>query len=183
MKRFFFVFSIIMIVFLVLTAGCFAALAYGSIQTYNRAPVFFAGWGITEISFSGKRVVYPDGDIFLIRQVPAQDIDQADMILFYVTGMTGIISGYVTNADDGTIRVEAANHTEMQVPPADVVGRYEGRIPGLGKALGMLRSPFAIGVFALVLVASIILWRRLPAKKGNSDDLGPSDGEIASILY
>lgn len=184
MKRFFLVFSIIMIVFLALIAGCLAAVQYGSIQTYKPDPVFINGVGITWIPYHGSKLVYPEGDLFVVRQASGQQIGAGKVVLVAVNDghVSEIVSALVTGAQEDAFVVEAAGGDVLTVQPGDVLAVYETRVPNLAAALRSLGSPVSIAIYALVLAGSIALWRALPSKPDYAG-LSRSDGEISSNLY
>ena len=183
MKRFFFVFSILMFIFLVLMAGALAIAEYGAIDTYKPLPGFLQGWGVTLIPYHGSEVIYSNGDAFLIKQGSSQDVYVDKVVLFFVKDKKGIMSGYVSSGTEGLLSINGADGNRADVPISDIVGIYKNRIPYLGSILGTLRSPVAIGVLAAALIASILLWRLLPSAKPKFDGLSMSDSDIASILY
>lgn len=183
MKRFFLVFSIMMIIFLILMTGVLAVVKYCAIETYNLRAVFFQGWGITLIPFHGSQVVFPDGSVYLIKQIEPQEIKPGNVVLFFTADRAGIMSGFVSSISEGILTLNDAAGNTIDVPAADIVGRYENAIKGWAKDLDTLQSPISISVFSAVLISSIILWRVLPSRKPEFDGLSASDGEISSILY
>jgi len=181
MKRFFFVFSIILIVFLLIAAGTIAAVDYGSIKVTSINPVFVAGWGITLIPYS---TTYPASDAMLIRQASARDVKQGDVILY--TGGTNwlVKSGSVAVVGEQGLSVVRSDGASSDILPADVKGLYKGSLPHFSDILGLLKSMLAIGIFATLLILSIVLWFLLPGTvhKRIEGRLSASDGEIATNL-
>lgn len=184
MKRFFLVFSILMIVFLALMAGSLAAVHYWAIETYKPVPQFVLGWAITAIPYNGDQVVYPMGDLYFVRQTSAGQIDASDVVLTIKSDgrVQGIVSGLVTGKQGDAYLVEGVGGYSSLVQPGDVVGVYVNRIQGFIPLLEALSAPLPIAAFTLVLAASIVLWRALHGKRTHSG-LSPRDGEISSNLY
>ncbi len=180
-KRFFLVLSILMILFLVLMAGSIAAMQFGAIETRKPLPPFVFGHAITTIPYNGERVVYPNGDVFLIRQTKT-DAGVAEVILFNAGEGQGFLSGLVTGKQGDAYQVEIAGGRQGLVPMDQTVGVYVSRIRGFVATLQSISSPLSVLAFALALAASITVWKVIPGKPASSG-LSRTDGEISSVLY
>jgi hypothetical protein len=183
MKRFFFVFSVILVIFLLISAGAVAVDEFYSIKPTSNGANFLLKYGISSIPYTGGPVNFPDGDLFIIRRASEDELKPGDVVL-YSGGMNWLVkSGSITRVEDGSVFVTRSDGVLAEVPKQSVWGVYASRIPHLAEILAVMKSPLAIGVFAGVLVLSIVLWRVLPARESKTDYLSETDGEIASNLY
>jgi hypothetical protein len=187
MKRFFFVFSVILVIFLLVAAGAVAVDEFCSIKPTSSGawflPKFLGGWGITSIPYYGGPLDYPNGDVFIVKRASADDLKPNEVVL-YSGGMNWLVkSGCIKDVMNGGVAVTRSDNVPTEIPLENVWGVYVCRIPHLAEILGVMKSALAIGVFAGVLIVSIVLWRVLPARESNSDSLSESDGDIASNLY
>jgi hypothetical protein len=183
MKRFFFVFSVILIIFLLVAAGAVAVDEFCSIKPTSTGAQFLMGWGITSIPYYGGPLDYPNGDVFIVRRASAGEL-KPDEIVLYSGGMNWLVkSGCITDVSEGGVAVTRSDNVPAEIPAENVWGVYVCRLPRLAEILGVMKSVLAISVFAGVLVVSIVLWRALPSRERKSDSLSESDGDIASNLY
>lgn len=187
MKRFFHVFTIILIVFLFLAAGSIAAMTYCGINALSvqngKQPVFLGGWGVTLMPYTGSAVVYPDGDLFVIQRASADTVKPGDVVLYANGTKWYVRSGYIASKSENGFNITASDGITAEEPAAAILGRYYKRVPYMGKVLTELESLPAIIVFAVVLALSFVLWLALPSRKDTGGALSESDKDIASILY
>jgi hypothetical protein len=180
MKRFFKVFSVILMIFLVAAAGMVAAVEYCAIKD-GRTPQFLLGYGITLIPHDAYPTSFPLGDVMIIRQVPAQEIVPGETVLYTDAGSNTLRSGYIYAQINQDLQLLDSGSA---IAASDVIGVYDSRIPHLTGLLDTVKTPLALCVYGAVLLLSIILWIALPGKrKPASGKLSRSDGEIASNLY
>jgi hypothetical protein len=182
MRRFFCIFSIILILFLFLAAGSVVAVDYGSV-TASRSNTFIAGWGITAMPYYGKAITLAEGDVFIIKSASADDVKPYTVVLYSGAGGSAVQSGYVNVVTDSKLNIEFSGSVSSDVPLSGVVGIYKFAIPHMAEILDVVRKPLAVCIFAAVLLLSVILWRSLPKKGRASGKLSKSDEEIASNLY
>lgn len=184
MKRFFCVFSIIMIVFLLLAACAMAVERYVAVSPDSQSLPSVGGWGITTIPFHGNTIVFPNGDMHIIQYASAQDVAPGEVVLFAGGSDWFAKSGYVESKTDTGFNITTADGKTTDEPAGSIKGIYKYRIPRLVEFINRLKSPLAMGVFAAALLASILLWRLLPgggSRQGGA--LSESDEDIATILY
>lgn len=183
MKRFFFVFSVILVIFLLISAGAVAVDEFWSIKPTSNGANFLGGYCISSIPYYGGPLNYPNGDLFLIRRASAGELKPDDAVL-YSSGMNWLVkSGGITRVMEESVVVTRSDGVLAEVPKESVWGVYVVRAPSLAEILGVMKSGLAIGVFAAVHIFSIVLWRVLPARELTTDSLSKSDGDIASNLY
>ncbi len=180
-KRFFLVLSILMILFLVLMAGSIAAVQFGSIEAQKPLPPFIFGHAITTIPYNGEKLVYPNGDLFLIRQAQG-GVEAAKVVLFKAGEGQGIMSGLVVGMQGSAYQVEIAGGRHIAVSPEEIIGVYTGIIRGFVMTLQSISAPLSVLAFALALVVSISLWKVIPGKQADTG-LSRTDGEISSVIY
>ncbi len=180
-KRFFLVLTILIILFLVLMAGSLAAVQFGSIEAHKPLPPPVFGLSITAIPYNGQQVVFPNGDVFLIRRTQS-GVEARMVILFSAGEGQGVLSGLVTGVQDDAYQVEIAGGRQVLVLPEETVGVYVNRIPRFVVILQSMSAPLSVMAFALALVVSITLWKVIPGKR-EATGLSQSDGEISSVLY
>lgn len=187
MKRFFFVFTIIMVIFLVLAAGSIAVVDNAGINALSSqsktGPVFIGHLGVTLLPFTSASVTYPDGDLFLIKQISAADVKPGNIVLYANGSKWYVRSGLVVSKTDKGFNITSSDGLSADEPAASIIGLYSSRVPYMGRILKELESPLAVIIFAVVLLLSIVLWRVLPSGKSANGVLSNSDSDIASILY
>jgi hypothetical protein len=184
MKRFFRVFSIILILFLVLAAGAVVVVDYGAVRASGGNAWSMAGWGITVIPFDGNNRDLRSGDLFIIKKATAEDVIPGHIVLYAAGNGAPAQSGFVNEVTESKFSIEFSGGMTSDVPRSGEFGIYKFSIPHMVALLDVVKQPISICVFAAVLLASIILWRALPGKSRSSfTGLSESDGEIASNLY
>lgn len=183
MKRFFFALSVALVALMIITAGASAALHYGGIWTETKSPAFLGGWGITQIPFTGKTIIFPSGDLHIIKRARASEVAPGDVVLFAGGSSWFVKAGCVEAVTADTVRLTVSDGTAVDEPASSVFGVYSSRIPRLVWLLGRAQSPVVVGIFTAVLLICIILWRRLPGRGRQDGALSESDCDIASILY
>lgn len=180
MKRFFKVFSVILMIFLVVAAGSVAAVENCALQD-GRTPQFLLGYGITLIPHDGYPFSFPQGSVIVIRQAQSQDILAGQTVLYADKDSNTLRSGYATSQIDQDVLLLGA---DKAMAASDVIGEYVVFIPHYVSVLETMKTPLALGVYGAVLLLSIILWIALPGRKPVvSNGLSRSDGEISSNLY
>jgi hypothetical protein len=182
MKRFFFVFSVILIVLLFITAGAMAVMEYGSIKVTSVNPPFLAGWGVSSIPYYGSSRTYPAGDLFVIKQLSLQDVKSGMVILYSGEKNWTVKSGDVSSVAADTVGVVRSDGVSENIPAKNIIGAYQYTVPYLAGILGTLKSAPAIAAFAAVLLLCVILSTVLPSRRVGARRLSKSDGEISSIL-
>ncbi len=183
MKRFFFVFSVILMIFLLIAAGAVAVDEFCAIKATSSSARFLMGWGITTIPYIGEPLTYPDGDVIFVKRAVPGSLRPGDVVLYSGGANWLVKSGRIEAVRDGNVAITRTDNAPMEIPAGSVWGVYVSRLPHLAEILRVMKSTLAIGVFAAVLVLSIVLWRALPSRQPKTDCLSQSDGDIASNLY
>lgn len=180
MKRFFGMFSVILMIFLIAAAGSVAAVEYCAIQD-GRTPQFLLSYGITLMPHEGYPFSFPQGSVMLIRQAQPQDILAGQTVLYTDKDTNSIHSGYVTTQIGQDVTLLG---WDKAITASDIIGKYIIFFPRYLSVLEIMKTPLALGVYGGVLLLSIILWIALPGRKLTvSNGLSRSDGEISSNLY
>ncbi len=183
MKRFFFTLSVLLVALMILVAGVAAALHFGGIWAESKSFVFVGGWGVTQIPFTGKSIIFPNGDLHVIQKTTAANVAPGDAILFAGGSSRLVKSGCVEAVTAEVVRITLSDGTTLDEPAQAVFGKYTFRLPRFAWLLEQAQSPLAVGVFTLLLLVCIILWRKLPGRDGPDGALSESDEDIATILY
>jgi hypothetical protein len=171
-----------LIVLLFITAGAMAVMEYGSIKVTSVNPPFLASWGVSSIPYYGSSIVYPAGDLFVIKQQSLQGVQLGTVILYSGETNWTVKSGFVSSVAADAVGVVRSDGVSESIPAKNIIGAYQYTVPYLAGILDTLKSAPAIAIFAAVLLLSTFLSTVLPGRRIGARVLSKSDGEISSNL-
>ncbi len=131
---------------------------------------------ITVLTDSMEPVINVD-DVIIIKNFNPDRLKKGDIITFYVDfnndGKKEMVTHYFYESvlgDDGktlyrTISNVSTTPDEWEIGAEDIVGKYVGRIPGVGKIIRFFRHPIGILALAINIFLIYLIYRLIKGKE------------------
>lgn len=160
--------KILKICFYVIIIGCFLYNVMFSIHTTITKNEYFQLFGISFFKMNDDLMQddINSGDLVIVREAKAQNLQEGDIIAYTVNGKTRINKIFKVKQDEYITKSNKNYNPDIEkITYDDVIGKMLGCVSSIGFIISILQSKITTGCILVFLILRLLCNKYLFAKK------------------